>query len=54
LILLVSFLLQNARPVKISFLGANGHMSLAVALLIASEGHVGRAATARSTARQLA
>lgn len=38
LILLVIFLVQNARPVKISYLGANAHVSLAVALLIAALG----------------
>ena len=38
LILLVIFLMQNARSVKISFLGANVHVSLAVALLIAALG----------------
>jgi uncharacterized integral membrane protein len=38
LILLVIFLVQNARSVKISFLGADAHVSLAVALLIAALG----------------
>lgn len=38
LILLVIFLVQNARSVKISFLGANAHVSLAIALLIAALG----------------
>lgn len=38
LILLVIFLVQNARSVKISFLGANAYVSLAVALLIAALG----------------
>jgi uncharacterized integral membrane protein len=38
LILLVIFLVQNARSVKISFFGANVHVSLAIALLIAALG----------------
>jgi uncharacterized integral membrane protein len=38
LVLLVVFLVQNARSVEISFLGANAHLSLAVALLIAALG----------------
>jgi uncharacterized integral membrane protein len=38
LVLLVIFLVQNARSVKISFLGANVHVSLAVALLVAALG----------------
>jgi uncharacterized integral membrane protein len=37
-ILLVVFLVQNARSVMISFLGANLHVSLAVALLAAALG----------------
>jgi uncharacterized integral membrane protein len=36
LIVSVIFLVENARLVKISFLGANVHVSLAVALLIAA------------------
>jgi uncharacterized integral membrane protein len=38
LILLVIFLVQNARSVKVSFLGANVHVSLAVALLVPALG----------------
>jgi uncharacterized integral membrane protein len=38
LILMVIFFIQNARSVKVSFLGANAHVSLAVALLIAALG----------------
>lgn len=38
LILLVIFLVQNARSVRISFLGANAQVSLAVALLVAALG----------------
>ena len=33
LLLLVVFLVQNAQKVQISFLGADGHLSLAVAML---------------------
>lgn len=36
LVLLVIFLVQNAHPVKVSFLGAHLHVSLAVAMLAAS------------------
>ncbi len=36
LILLIIFLVENDRSVTISFLGAHGHLSLAVALLIAA------------------
>ena len=36
LIVLVIFIIQNADAVKISFLGAQGRLSLAVALLIAA------------------
>ena len=33
LLLLVVFLLQNSQKVQVSFLGADGHLSLAVAML---------------------
>jgi uncharacterized integral membrane protein len=36
LILLIIFIAENSRSVTISFLGANGHISLALALLIAA------------------
>ena len=36
LVLLVVFLVQNAHPVKVSFLGAHLHVSLAVAMLAAA------------------
>jgi uncharacterized integral membrane protein len=36
LILLLVFVLQNSRTVSIHFLGLNGHLSLAVALLLAA------------------
>lgn len=38
LILLLIFILQNTETVKISYLGANGHLSLGVALLLAAVG----------------
>ncbi|MFJ4654482.1 lipopolysaccharide assembly LapA domain-containing protein [Nocardia sp. NPDC088792] len=36
LVLLVIFLLQNTQSVKVSYLGMSGHLSLAVAMLIAA------------------
>lgn len=36
LVLLIIFIAENSRSVTISFLGANGHISLALALLIAA------------------
>ena len=36
LILLLIFILQNGHSVKVSFLGASGHMPLAVAMLFAA------------------
>ena len=36
LILLIIFIAENSRSVRISFLGAGGHISLALALLIAA------------------
>ena len=36
LVLLIIFIAENSRSVKISFLGAHGHISLALALLIAA------------------
>jgi uncharacterized integral membrane protein len=50
LVLLVVFLIQNSRTVKISFFGGNVHVSLAIALLIAAIGGaliVGGAGAAR-------
>jgi lipopolysaccharide assembly protein A len=38
LILLLIFILENTQGVKISFLGANGHLALGVALLLAAVG----------------
>ncbi len=36
LVLLIIFIAENSRAVTISFLGAHGHISLALALLIAA------------------
>ncbi|TCO62199.1 lipopolysaccharide assembly protein LapA domain-containing protein [Actinocrispum wychmicini] len=36
LVLLLIFILQNTQPVEISYLGATGHVSLAVAMLLAA------------------
>lgn len=36
LILLLIFILQNSRSVKISYLGMHGHLSLAVAMLLSA------------------
>jgi len=36
LVLLLIFILQNTQTVQISYLGANGHVSLAVAMLLAA------------------
>jgi uncharacterized integral membrane protein len=36
LLLLLIFILENGRPVSISFLGARGHLPLGVALLLAA------------------
>jgi uncharacterized integral membrane protein len=36
LLLLLIFILENTQRVKISYLGANGHLSLGVALLLAA------------------
>ncbi len=36
LVLLLVFILQNGRTVKVSFLGASGHMPLGVAMLFAA------------------
>lgn len=36
LLLLAVFLLQNGQQVEISYLGANGHLSLAVAMLLSA------------------
>lgn len=36
LVLLLIFILQNLRSVKISFLGANGHLPLAIAMLVSA------------------
>jgi uncharacterized integral membrane protein len=36
LILLIIFIAENSRSVTVSFLGAGGHISLALALLIAA------------------
>ena len=36
LVLLLIFILQNSRKVQISYLGANGHLPLGVALLFAA------------------
>lgn len=36
LLLLVVFLLQNGQKVEVSYLGATGHMSLAVAMLLSA------------------
>ena len=38
LLLLLIFILENTQRVKISFLGAHGHVSLGVALLLAAVG----------------
>lgn len=38
LILLLIFILENTQSVKISFLGASGHLALGVALLLAAVG----------------
>ncbi len=38
LILLLVFILQNGQSVKVSFLGADGHIPLAVAMLFAAAG----------------
>jgi uncharacterized integral membrane protein len=38
LILLLIFILENTQSVKISFLGASGHVALGVALLLAAVG----------------
>lgn len=46
LVLLVVFIVQNTEKVQISFLGWNGHTSLAVALLVAAAGGILVTATA--------
>jgi putative membrane protein len=38
LLLLLIFILENTQRVKVSFLGAGGHLSLGVALLLAAVG----------------
>jgi uncharacterized integral membrane protein len=38
LIFLLIFILQNGQSVKVSFLGADGHMPLAVSMLFAAAG----------------
>lgn len=56
LVLLVVFLAQNSRAVSISFLGAHGQVSLAIALLMAAVAGaliVGAAGAARITQLRL-
>ncbi|MFI5783095.1 lipopolysaccharide assembly protein LapA domain-containing protein [Nocardia sp. NPDC051570] len=48
LVLLLIFLLQNTQSVKISYLGMSGHLSLAVAMLMAAVAGVLLTATAGS------
>jgi uncharacterized integral membrane protein len=52
LMLLLIFILENTRSVKITFLGASGHLALGIALLLAAVGGalvVGVLGTARIT-----
>jgi uncharacterized integral membrane protein len=48
LVLLLVFILQNTQSASISYLGANGHMPLAVAMLLAAVAGVLLTATAGS------
>lgn len=60
LLVLLVFILQNSQQVKISFFGANGHLALGVAMLLAAVGGillvvipgVGRMIQLRRTARR--
>lgn len=38
LVLLLVFILENTQPVKVTYLGASGHLALGVALLLAAVG----------------